>query len=55
MNEKQFKFYVLKGIYLIMRHLVFTTMTQEEMLDYRKEIKHSTGIDIYGNYSNDLG
>lgn len=54
MSDKIFKFYVLKGIYLIMRHLSFVPMTQEEMLDYRKEIRHVTGTDIYGNF-HDLG
>lgn len=49
MSDKQFKFFVLKGIYLIMRHLCFVPMQQDVMLDYRKEIKDATGIDIYGN------
>lgn len=37
-----------------MRHLTFVPMKQEEMLEYRKEIKDTTGIDIYGNL-NDMG
>lgn len=49
-SEEIFKFYVLKGIYLIMRHLTYIPMNSKDMLDYRKEIKDAAGIDIYGNF-----
>ncbi len=46
MNDKYFKIAVLKGLYLIIRHLAFKQLSVDDMLDYRKKIKDDTGIDI---------
>lgn len=52
LSDDKFKFFVLKGLYLLMRHLVFKQLNTDEILDYRKEILSEGKIDIYYSVQN---